>query len=294
MERLDNYAIALCIYFMAGNVLDVSKTAFAEISDDLNAYFFGLQSKISTSKTELFDVKDVLGLYCRISLERDRQKELQELLANYVDELEKDNLKSNDNILSWQNELKAFVKKAKTSEYNLKSYNVSIEDMHVALYGIIRNLFTLNRIEIGLYDGDIIPTFLIRDTSGDVIGEDVSQFYDSLQVRCNVDISSYMDKQNKKNATHSPYPTKEDWLYKYICKKTGGISSSIPMQFELIDVDRTKPNTYPNFQSFKQSYSRLNKRYEQKYGVKYFVKKVKNEDLFRITFAKNDKINGLL
>lgn len=293
MERLDNYAIAICIYFMAGNVLDVNKTAFPEILDDLNAYFFGLQSKLSTSETELFNIEAYLSYY-RISLGKEKQKELQELLTNYVDELEKDKLKSNDNILSWKNELKAFVKKVKASEYNLKSYNVAIEDMHVILYGIIRNLFILNCIEIGLYDDEVIVPFLTRDSSGDVVGKDVSKFYDSLQVSCNVNISSFMNKQNKKNATHSPYPTKEDWLYKYICEKTGGISSSIPMQFELIDVDRTKPNTYPNFQSFKQSYNRLNKRYEQKYGVKYFVKKVKNEDLFQITFAKNDKKNGLL
>ena len=66
------------------------------------------------------------------------------------------------------------------------------------------------------------------------------------------------------------------------------------MQFELIDVDQTEPNTFPNFDSFKQAYHRLNKRYFEKYGVKGFVKKVKNEDLFRITFAKNDRGGTLL
>lgn len=289
MERLDNYAIALCIYFMAGNVLDVSKTAFPGISEDLNAYFFGLQSKLSTSKTELFDVKDVLGLYCRIPLERDRQKELQELLTNYVDELEKDNLKSNDNILSWQNELKAFVKKAKTSEYNLKSYNVSIEDMHVTLYGIIQNLFTLNRIEIGLYDGDIIPTFLIRDTSGDVIGEDVSKFYDSLQIRCNVDISSFINKQeNKKNNYNISGKTL--LLYKKIRNFTNGYDSEIPL--ENFIGEKEDGNPYQSENSLKQAIYRINNYYKATYSTTTpFISKIRNGQTrfsCKITYAPND------
>lgn len=274
---------------MAGNVLDVSKTAFPGISEDLNAYFFGLQSKLSTSKTESFDVKDVLGLYCRISLERDRQKELQELLANYVDELEKDNLKSNDNILSWQNELKAFVKKAKTSEYNLKSYNVSIEDMHVTLYGIIQNLFTLNRIEIGLYDGDIIPTFLIRDTSGDVIGEDVSKFYDSLQIRCNVDISSFINKQENKTNNYN-ISGKTLLLYKKIRNFTNGYDSEIPLENFISEKEDGKP--YQSENSLKQAIYRINNYYKATYSTTTpFISKIRNGQTrfsCKITYAPND------
>lgn len=186
--------------------------------------------------------------------------------------------------------MKAFINKAKSSDYNLKSYNVTVEDMHVVLFGLMQDLFKLLNIDI--ISEEVVPSFYHRDTAGDVENGDVSKFYECLKVTCTLDISTFMNKQNKKNTTYSPNSTKEDLLYKYICEMTGHISTSIPMQFELIDPDRTRPNTYPNFQSLKMSYKRLNERYERKYGVKYFVRKVKNEDLFRITFAQND--NGSL
>ena len=129
----------------------------------------------------------------------------------------------------------------------MKSYNVSVEDMHVVLYGFIQNILKLNHIDI--IPDEVVPYFYDRDTSGDVESGDVSKFYECLKVSCTVDISTYINKQTKKNTKHSPNSTKEDWLYKYICKKTGRVNTYISMQFELIDPDQTKPNTYPNFQS---------------------------------------------
>lgn len=285
MERLDNYSIALCLYLLEGNTLSINTTVFETLPDDLHDYFDLLRYNLGTEQPALFKLNRYNG-YCDITLDKTREKEIKELLTKYVDELVKDNLESTDNVLSWKTELKAFVDKAKASGYNMKSYNVSVEDMHVILYGFIQNILKLNHIDI--IPDEVVPYFYDRDTSGDVESGDVSKFYECLKVSCTVDISTYINKQTKKNTKHSPNSTKEDWLYKYICQKTGRVNTYISMQFELIDPDQTKPNTYPNFQSLKMSYNRLNKRYEKKYGIKHFVKKVKNENNFRITFAKND------
>lgn len=157
----------------------------------------------------------------------------------------------------------------------------------------MQNLFKLKRIDI--VPDEIVTSFFCRTASGEVENGGETNFYRQLNVSCTVDIESYINKQNKKNVnTSSAFTTQEDWLYRYICKKTGHVSTSIPMQFELIDVDQTKPHTFPNIESFKQACYRLNKRYEKKYGLKPFIKKVKNEDLFRISFAKDDKGKKLL
>lgn len=285
MERLDNYSIALCLYLLKGNTLYINTTVFETLPDDLHDYFDLLRSYLGAEQPALFKLERY-NEHCDVILDKTRKKELKELLTKYVDDLVKDKLESRSNVLSWKNELKAFVNKAKASGYNMKSYNVSVEDMHVVLYGLIQNIFKLNHIDI--IPDEVVPCFYDRDTSGDVESGDVSKFYECLKVSCTVDVSTFMNKQTQKNTKHSPNSTKEDWLYKYICEATGRVSTSIPMQFKLIDVDQSEPNTYPNLESFKMSYNRLNKRYYDKYGVKHFVKKVKNEDLFRITFAKND------
>ena len=288
MKRMENYAVALCLYLLEGNTLSINTTAFETLPDDLHDYLDLLRYNLG-AEPALFKIERYSG-YCDIMLEKTRQNELKELLTKYVDSLVKNNLDSINNVLSWNIELKEFVDSAKGSGYNLKSYNVAIDDMHVVLHGLMQNIFTLKRINI--IPDEVVPSFYNRDISGDVENGDISRFHDCLKVECTVDISTFMNKQNQKNSTHSPNSTKEDFLYRYICEKTGRVSTSIPMQFELIDVDQAKPNTYPNFQSLKMSYNRLNKLYEKKYGVKHFVKKVKNEDLFRIIFAQND--NGSL
>lgn len=165
--------------------------------------------------------------------------------------------------------------------------------MHVVLYGLMQNLFMLKRIDIIL--DEIVYCFYGRNAAGDAEEVHLENFYNQLKVSCTVDIESYINKQNKKNVnTSSAFTAQEDWLYNYICQKTGHSGCSIPMQFELIDIDQDKPNTFRNFEALKQACYRLNKRYERKYGVKSFVKKVRNEDLFRITFAQNDKGENLL
>lgn len=289
MERLDNYSIALCLYLLEGKVLSINTTIFETLAEDLHDYFDLLRYNLGAEQPDLFKL-EYHQAYCDVLVEDTRSIELKELLTKYVDVLIKDKLTSKSNVFSWKNELKAFINKAKSSDCNLKSYNVTVKDMHVVLYGLMQDLFKLQHIDIT--PDEVVPCFYHRDTSGDVECGDVSKFHECLKVTCALDVSAFMNKQSKKNTTHSPNSTKEDWLYKYICEKTGRVSTSIPMQFELVDPDQTKPNTYPTFQSLKMSYKRLNERYEKKYGVKHFVKKVKNEDLFRIDFAKND--NGSL
>lgn len=292
MERLDNYAIAFCLYFLNGNTLSLSTVPSDALSDDLHDYFDLLRANLGVKLPALFQIQRYNG-YCDVFVNSSRFDELKKSLTEYTNLLIEDKLDSSRNVLAWKNKLKAFIDKAKSSGYNLQSYNVTVKDIHVVLYGLMLEVFELKHIDI--IPDEVVSSFYNRDTSGDVEGGDVTDFYKQLEVHCTVDIETFISKQNKKNVnSSSAFTAQEDWLYKYICDKTGHASCSIPMQLELIDPDQSEPNTFPNFKSFKQAYHRLNKRYESKYGVKPFVKKVKNEDLFRITFAKNDKGGNLL
>jgi hypothetical protein len=302
-RRLNNYSIALCLYFLRDKYItpktnvssqDILSCLYFDpylpdsdilLKEDLFHYFDVLRSCLETN-LKLFNV-EYNGLCCIVRVTRGYEEKLEQCLNNYVNALIEDELDSSENRFSWQKELKVFINKVKKSEFNLKSYNVAIEDMHVVLYGVLLKKFKLNRFEIT--PAEHFENFGTRTPEGLVACGDGSKFFEQLNVSCNIDLQTYINNLNKKNVNKSSaFTSQEDWLYKYICDKTGYTSSSIPMQFELIDPDQSKPNTFKNFDSLKQAYHRLNKRYEKKYGVKNFIKKVKNEDLFRITFAKND------
>lgn len=294
LYRLNNYALAMCLYLLNGHTLNFS-TNVPEIDillrEDLLHYFDYVRFSIG-AEARLFEVAHSHD-YCSVIVARGREKELKQCLGHYVNALLKDDLYCSENVPSWKQDLRSFIDKAKTSGFNLKSYNVAIDDMHVILYGVIQKVFTLKNLNITT--DEYFENFGTRTPEGDVDCGDGSEFHKQLKVHCTVDVETFISRQNKKNTNSSDkFTNQEDWLYKYICEATGHVSTSIPMQFELIDVDQTEPNTFHNFNSLKQAYHRLNKRYFEKYGVKGFVKKVKNEDLFRITFAKNDRGGTLL
>lgn len=292
MYRLHNHAIALYLYLLEDKKLSIETSPSCNLADDLHDYFDILRALLGINEPGVVKIEPYDNC-CDVTLNSNRKDELREHLTKYVELLTKDELTSENNVLSWKNELKTFINNAKNSGYNLKSYNVAVEDMQVILYGLTQNLFMLK--SIGIIPDEIVDSFFSRNTSGEAEEVHVEDFYRQLKVSCTVDIESYINKQNKKNVNaSSAFTTQEDWLYNYICQKTGRKDCSIPMQFELIDVDQTKPNTFRNFEALKQACYRLNKRYKQIYNVKSFVKKVKNEDLFRITFAPNDKDKNLL
>lgn len=292
MERLDNYAIALCLYLLNGNMLDFGFAPYGDVAENIQIYFNMLQNNLGVEEPKLFQLL-CLGSSCCVTVESNKRELLKKSLVEYNNLLIKDKLYSSTNVLTWENELKSFINKAKSSGYNLQSYCVTVDDIHIVLYGLMQELFTLKHIYI--IPDEALFCFYERDTSGDIVGGDVTDFYKQLKVHCTIDIKTFISKQNKKNVNKSSaFTAQEDWFYKYICDKTGHKSCLIPMQFELIDPDQSKPNTFQNFKSFKQAYHRLNKRYTNKYGVEQFVKKVRNEDLFKITFAKNDKGGNLL
>ncbi|OLA74131.1 MAG: hypothetical protein BHW62_05770 [Acinetobacter sp. CAG:196_36_41] len=292
MYRLDNHAIALYLYLLEDKKLSIETTPSCNLADDLHEYFDILRALLDINEPGVVSIEPYDNC-CDVTLNSNRKDELREHLTKYVELLTKDELVSKDNVLSWKNELKTFINNAKNSGYNLKSYNVTVEDMQVVLYGLMQNLFMLKRIDI--IPDEMVYYFFSRNTSREAENVCVEGFYKQLKVSCTVDIESYINKQNKKNVnTSSAFTTQEDWLYRYICETTGHVSTSIPMQIDLVDVDQTKPSTFPNFEALKQACYRLNKRYEKKYGLKPFIKKVKNEDLFHITFAPNDKGKNLL
>lgn len=294
LNRLNNYSVALCLYLLEGNHLGFEINVPVQdvlLREDLFHYFDYIRYNIG-AELGLFEVEQSSN-YCSVKVARGREKELGQCLGHYVNALLKDELDCSENVPSWKQDLKLFIDKAKTSGFNLKSYNVAIDDMHVVLYGVIQKMFTLKNLNIT--NTEYFENFGTRTPEGDVDCGDGSEFHKQLDIRCNVDVAAFISRQNKKNTNSSDkFTNQEDWLYKYICDATGHVSCSIPMMFELIDVDQTKSNTFSNFKSFKQAYYRLNDRYEAKYGVRPLVDKVRNEDLFRITFAKNDRGEKLL
>lgn len=132
MNRLDNYAITLCLYFFEGYKLTLETTTFDNLAEDLHGYFESLRAFLDIKEPNLFQVEQYDVCY-DVTLSSNRKNELREHLTKYVELLAKDELISKSNVLSWKNELKTFINKAKTSGYNLKSYNVTVDDMHVVL-----------------------------------------------------------------------------------------------------------------------------------------------------------------
>lgn len=247
MYRLDNHTIALYLYLLEDKKLSIETTYFCDLADDLHEYFDILRARLDINEPGVVNIKPY-STCCDVTLNSNRKDELREHLTKYVELLTKDELISENNVLSWKNELKTFINNAKNSGYNLKSYNVTVKDMHVVLYGLMQNLFMLKRIDI--IPDEIVYCFYSRNASGDAEEVHVENFYNQLKVSCTVDIESYINKQNKKNVnTSSAFTVQEDWLYNYICKKTGHSDCSIPMQFELIDIDQDKPNTFRNFEA---------------------------------------------
>ena len=270
MERLDNYSIALCLYLLKGNVLCINTTVFETLQDDLHHYFDSLRSYLG-AEPALFKLERYNG-HCNVLVEKARRKELKDLLAKYVDMLVIDKLTCRSNVLSWKNELKEFVARAKNSGYNLKTYNVTVDDMHVILYGFTQEKFELNKIDI--IPDEVVPCFYDRDTSGDVENGDISKFHECLKVNCTIDLSACINNQDNEKRKYT-LSGKTLWLYKYIRKNSYGIDCEISLEHLVGSKEDNKP--YPTNSALKQALKRINDYYKDKYSTTIlFVSKIKN------------------
>lgn len=290
MERLSNYAIALCLYFLNDNILSINTVPYETLPDDLHDYFDLLRVNLGVEQPALFEIQRHNG-YCDVLVGRNRLDNLKKNLTKYNSLLIKDKLDSSRNVLTWKNELKAFINKAKSSGYNLQYYNVTVEDMHVVLYGLILGLFTLKHIDIT--PDEVVSCFYDRDTSGDVEGGDVTDFYKQLKVCCTVDIETFINKisQKKQKASNEKLTPKDSDLYKLIRRRSYHADNNISLkdQIDIYKNDDDKP--YKTEPSLKETIKRINQYYKVKYNVKHlFVRKLRGEDyLYKVKYAENDK-----
>lgn len=290
MERLDNYAIAFCLYFLNGNTLSLSTVPSNALPDDLHDYFDLLRANLGVKLPALFQIQRNND-YCDVFVNSSRFDELKKSLTEYTNLLIEDKLDSSRNVLAWKNKLKAFIDKAKSSGYNLQSYNVTVKDIHVVLYGLMLELFTLKHIDI--IPDEVVSSFYGRDTSGDVEGGDVKDFYKQFKVRCIVDIETFINQitQKKPESTNKTLSSKDSKLYQHILRRSHHIDCNISLkdQIDLFGNDEDKP--YKTEPSLKQAILRINNYYKDKYSVGYlFIRKIKGEDyLYRVKYAESDK-----
>lgn len=290
MIRLDNNAIALCLYLLNGNILSINTVPYETLPDDLHDYFDLLRVNLGVEQPALFKIQRHNG-YCDVLVDKNRLDNLKKSLAEYSNLLIKDKLDSSRNVLTWKNELKSFIDKAKSSSYNLQSYNVTVKDIHIVLYGIMLGLFTLKRINI--IPDKVVSCFYDRDTSGDVEGGDVTDFYKQFKVHCTIDIETFISSQITKKKHEKSYKTlapKDKKLYQLIRRRSCCTDNTISLK-DQIDIFGNDEKPYKTEPSLKEAIRRINRYYEIKYSVKHlFISKIKGEDyLYEVKYAESDK-----
>lgn len=288
LYRLNNYALAMCLYLLNGHTLNFS-TNVPEIDillrEDLLHYFDYVRFSIG-AEARLFEVAHSHD-YCSVRVARGREKDLKQCLNNYAEAMVKNNLESSENVLTWKNELKAFVDKIKTSGFNPKSYNAEIDEMHIILYGVTQELFTLKELRVIL--NEEFMNFGTRTPEGDVDCGDGSEFHEQMDIHCNVDVSLMVNKNSEAEKEDNTRLTdKPLLLYRIILRRSYHNSCDITLGDLFGD---EKEHLFPSFSAMKMAIGRINKYYKAKYNVNYlFVSKVKNTSnhLYRITYAEND------
>lgn len=287
MERLDNYSIALCLYFLKGNTLsiDCSTPDIMDLKEDLFHYFDVIRYSIG-AKPKLFNIT-LFNTSCSISVSN-RLDELRQCLTDYVDDLTKNKLESSVNVLAWKQEYNKFIAKVKSSGYNLQSYNATLEDMHVILYGVISDIFALKRIDI--IPNDNFEPFGTRTIDNDVDCADGSGLYKQLQMICTIDIESYINKQSKDNQEKTlNISGKTEILYRIIRKRAHGEDCLITLG-DLVGLEDN--HLFKSETAMRQAIKRINDYYASKYTTKVlFVSKRRDESDYtcRISYAPDDK-----
>lgn len=290
MERLDNYAIALCLYLFKGNTLSINTVPYEMLPDDISDYFGSLRAYLAVEQLGLFQIQRY-GNYCDVSVDKRRLEELKKGLVDYTNLMIKDKLDSSRNVLAWKNELKSFIDKVKSTRYNLQSYNVTVNDMHIVLYGLMQELFELKRIDI--IPDEVVSSFYNRDTSGEVEGGDVTDFYKQLEVHCTVNIKTFINQitQKKQKTSSKNLTPKDSKLYQLIRRRSYHADNNISLkdQIDIYGNDEYKP--YKTEPSLKEATRRINRYYENKYNVNHlFISKIKGEDyLYKVKYAESDK-----
>lgn len=265
MKRLSDYDLAILFLLLRGGKLRIPYERNGiplRILQDKFAVLENTAGRILMSKEpELLFEKNIVNGVFELSLLIPQKHLLKDYLQKYCLNLVADRLRYKENVIEWKIARQEFIKKLVESHYNLNWFHTtSITDIHLLAPDLMKLDYSLN-ITVNRMDSPL-------QCNGMVVKQILDSFYESLNFKCSLNVSSIVEKQEEakpqtvelepkqKGFTHQ-----QEKIFNFLKRKAKcGTFSFTKYDFEPY-VSSLKGN------ALNSAISKLNMRYKERYNT---------------------------